>query len=96
MHLPRRSTLATLIVLCLVGVPGPFAMARTPVAASNPVADGFRPLSTAFFDMDHGVVAGSIVCPTCAKRRTAAISTTADGGRPGAPRRRSMPRWRPR
>ena len=59
---------------------GPFAMARTPVATSNPVANGFRPLSTAFFDADHGVVAGTIVCPTCAKHRTAAISTTADGG----------------
>ena len=80
MHMPRRSMLATLIVVCLIGMPGPFAMARTPVAASNPVANGFRPLSTAFFDADHGVVAGTIVCPTCAKHRTAAISTTADGG----------------
>jgi photosystem II stability/assembly factor-like uncharacterized protein len=44
------------------------------------VANGFRPLSTAFFDADHGLAAGTIVCPTCAKRRTAAISTTADGG----------------
>jgi photosystem II stability/assembly factor-like uncharacterized protein len=79
MHMPRRSMLATLIVLCLIGVPG-LAIARPPIAASNPVANGFRPLSTAFFDADHGLAAGTIVCPTCAKRRTAAISTTADGG----------------
>ena len=50
------------------------------------MADGFQPGPLAFFDADHGIIAGPIVCPTCAEHRTAAISTTADGGRSwGAP-----------
>lgn len=80
MQLPRRSLLATAIALCLVGSPVSLATARTTVAPSNPVTSGFQPRSLAFFDADHGVVAGSIVCETCAKHRTAAISTTVDGG----------------
>ena len=80
MHLPRRSLLATAIALCLVGSLGSLAVARTPDAPPNPVTNGFQPSSLAFFDADHGIVAGTIVCPTCTKHRTAAISTTADGG----------------
>jgi len=81
MHVPRRSLLAIAIVVCLVGPIGSLAAARTPGSPPpNPVADGFQPRSLAFFDADHGIVAGTIVCPTCAKRKTAAISTTADGG----------------
>ncbi len=72
--------LATAVALCLVGSLVSFATARTTTAPSNPVADGFQPRSLAFFDADHGIVAGTIVCATCAKHRTAAISTTADGG----------------
>ncbi len=80
MHLPRRSVLVTTIALCLVAMGGSLAAARIPAPPSNPVADGFRARSVAFFDADHGIVTGTIVCHTCAKRRTAAISTTADGG----------------
>ena len=81
MHLPRRSVLAIAIALCSVWVSSSLAAALTPVPPSNPVADGFRARSVAFFDADHGIVTGTIVCHACAKRRTAAISTTADGGR---------------
>lgn len=80
MHLPRRSLLTTAIALCLIGSFGSSAVARTPASPPNPVASGFQPRSLAFFDADHGIVGGSIVCPTCTKHRTAAISTTADGG----------------
>lgn len=80
MHLPRRSLLVTAIALCLVGALGSFAVARTHLAPPNPVAAGFQPVSLAFFDADHGIVGGTILCPTCDKHRTAAISTTADGG----------------
>ena len=80
MHLPRRSALATTIAMCLVGMSASLATARTPAPTSNPVADGFRARSVAFFDADRGIVAGTIACHACAKRRTAAISTTADGG----------------
>ncbi|MGH2596976.1 MAG: hypothetical protein ACRDH7_13570, partial [Actinomycetota bacterium] len=80
MHLPRRSLLITAIALCLVVSFVPLASARTPDAIANPVTSGLQPRSLAFFDADHGIVAGTIVCPTCTKHRTAAISTTADGG----------------
>ena len=80
MHLARRSVLATAVALCLVGSLVSLATARTTTAPSNPVGEGFQPRSLAYFDADHGIVAGTIVCPTCAKHRTAAISTTADGG----------------
>ncbi len=81
MHLPCRSLLTTAIALCLVGSIDSMAIAGTHDTAPNPVASGFQSRSLAFFDADHGIVAGTIVCPTCATRRTAAISTTADGGR---------------
>jgi photosystem II stability/assembly factor-like uncharacterized protein len=78
---PRRSVLVTAIALWLVGALGPLAVARTAtVAPANPVATGFQPASMAFFDADHGIVGGTILCPTCIKHRTGAISTTADGG----------------
>ena len=80
MHLPRRSLLTTAIALGLIGSLGSIALARTPDTVPGPVAKGFQPSSLAFFDADHGIVAGTIVCPTCAKHRTSAISTTADGG----------------
>ncbi|MGZ4108654.1 MAG: hypothetical protein ACXVP7_03095 [Actinomycetota bacterium] len=80
MHLPRRSLLTTAIVLGLIASFGSPAVARSPAAPPNPVATGFQPLSLAFSDADHGIVGGTIVCSTCAKHRTAAISTTADGG----------------
>jgi hypothetical protein len=80
MHLSRRAMLTTGIALCLVGSLGSLAIARTPKTSSNPVATGFQPRSLAFFDADHGILAGTIVCPTCTKHRTSAISTTADGG----------------
>lgn len=80
MHVPRRSLLMTTVALYLVGSLGSLAIARSPDMAPNPVTNGFQPRSLAFFDSDHGIVAGTIVCPTCTKRRTAAISTTADGG----------------
>lgn len=80
MHLPRRCVLTTAIGLCLVGMLGPIALAQSPAPVTNPVADGFQPRAVAFFDAGHGIIAGSIVCPTCAKHRTAAVSTTADGG----------------
>jgi hypothetical protein len=80
-RLPRRSVLVTAIALWLVGALGPLAVARTAtVAPANPVATGFQPASMAFFDADHGIVGGTILCPTCIKHRTGAISTTADGG----------------
>jgi photosystem II stability/assembly factor-like uncharacterized protein len=84
MHLQRRSMLTTAITIAmalgLIGSPGSIALARTPDMQPNPVASGFQPSSLAFFDVDHGIVAGTIVCPTCTKHRTSAISTTADGG----------------
>ena len=79
MHLPRRSVFATMLALCLAVMTGSIAAART--TAPNPVAVGFRARSVAFFDADHGIVTGTIVCHTCMTRHTAAISTTADGGR---------------
>lgn len=79
MQLLRRSLLATTLALFVAGSSGSVAAARAP--ASNPVAAGFRARSVAFFDADRGVVTGTIVCQACAKRRTAAISTTTDGGR---------------
>jgi hypothetical protein len=77
--------LTTAIAFSLVGSPASIAaartsFARTSFAVTNPVADGFQPRSLAFFDADHGIAAGTIVCPACTQRRTAAISTTADGG----------------
>lgn len=81
MHLLRRTLLASAIALCLIGSFGSSAIAQTPMAPSNPVTNGFQPSSVAFFDADHGIVAGTIICPTCTRHRTAAISTTADGGR---------------
>ena len=80
MQLPRRSLLTTALALCLVGSLGSLAIARTPDTLPNPVRNGFQPRSLAFFDGDHGIVAGTIICPTCTRRRTAAISTTEDGG----------------
>jgi hypothetical protein len=80
MHMPRRSLRTTAVALCLVGSLGSLAVARTPSTPPNPVTNGFQPRSLAFFDAGHGIVAGTIVCPTCTKRRTAAISTTSDGG----------------
>ena len=80
MHLPRRSLFMTAIALCLVSFLGTMALAGISVAPPNPVAIGFQPGSLAFFDADRGIVAGTIVCTMCTQRRTAAISTTADGG----------------
>ncbi|MGZ5299299.1 MAG: hypothetical protein ACXWDU_06440 [Actinomycetota bacterium] len=80
MHPPRGSMLTAAIALCLVGALSSLAVAGTPDTSPNPVTNGLQPRSLAFFDADHGIVAGSIICPTCTERRTAAISTTADGG----------------
>jgi hypothetical protein len=80
MHLSRAALRAIVIALCLVGAIVSPSAARTPGTATNPVTDGFQPRALTFFDADSGIVAGTIVCPTCTKRRTAAISTTADGG----------------
>jgi photosystem II stability/assembly factor-like uncharacterized protein len=85
MNRSRRALLTTAIAASLVWSLGPLAVARAPGTPSNPVAPGFQPRSLAFFDADHGIVAGAIVCPTCTKRRTAAISSTADGGHTWSP-----------
>jgi photosystem II stability/assembly factor-like uncharacterized protein len=80
MHVPRRSLLATAAALCLIASLVSLATARTNAAPTNPVIEGFQPRSLAFFDADHGIVVGTVVCATCANHRTAAISTTVDGG----------------
>ena len=80
MHLPRRSR-AHHRDRALPGRDARSDRTRAePRSVTNPVADGFQPRAVAFFDAGHGIIAGSIVCPTCAKHRTAAVSTTADGG----------------
>lgn len=75
----RRSVLTTTIALCLVAGFASRAVATAPTPP-NPVTKGFQPSSLAFFDADRGIVTGTIFCLTCVKLRTAAISTTADGG----------------
>lgn len=84
----RRLLLLLPIALVLLGSTlGPSA-ARVSAGptAPNPVDPGFLPRSIAFVDANRGVVAGTIVCRTCARTRTAAIAVTADGGRTwGAP-----------
>ena len=94
MHLPRRSTLATLIVLCLVGVPGPLAIGSHAGRGVEPGRGRVPTPLDRIFDADHGVVAGTIVVdgarsvglPSHRRRPTAV--------RLGVPRPRSMPRWR--
>ena len=69
MHLSRRALLTTVIALWLVGAIVSPAVGRAPEAPPNPVTDGFMPRSLAFFDVDSGIVAGTIVCPTLAAMR---------------------------
>lgn len=80
MHLSRAALRTTVIGLCMVGAIASPATAQTLDMATNAVTDGFQPRALSFFDANNGIVVGTIVCPTCTKRRTAAISTTADGG----------------
>jgi hypothetical protein len=57
-------------------VPG---LSPAPVPAA--VADGFHPLSVAFFDEMHGLISGTAPCAPCAGQRGGVIASTSDGGR---------------
>jgi photosystem II stability/assembly factor-like uncharacterized protein len=56
---------------------------RSPTAPNpdNPIAPGFQPTDTGFWDTSHGLVAGRIDCHTCADKISGAVAATDDGGR---------------
>lgn len=58
-------------------VPSPSATGAAPVA----IAEGFRPLSVAFFDEMHGLISGSAPCSNCPGQRGGIIAYTSDGGK---------------
>lgn len=82
MHLSRRSVSVLAIALTFVGVSASAVVRGEafPAIAPNPVVSGFEPRSVVFTGSDRGAVAGTIVCRSCTRRRTAAIASTADGG----------------
>ncbi len=61
--------------------PHPPIRSPQPPNPDNPIAPGFLPTDTGFWDTSHGLVAGRIDCQTCADKTSGAIAITSDGGR---------------
>lgn len=74
-----------LTFVAAIPVPAATRAEASPSTAPNPVAIGFVPRSVVFTSPDRWTLGGAILCRSCARRRTAAIASTTDGGATWSP-----------
>jgi hypothetical protein len=69
------------IALFLTGQGDTVPPTTVQAAVRTAVADGFQPMSVAFFDEMHGLISGAAPCAACSEQLGGIIASTSDGGR---------------